>query len=658
MVVWLNIAWWGYLALWAVLLIHCLLKRKFFPLFGQGIGTKVFWLITFVFINPLLSLLYVIFGVFFKADEANVRKIHVKGAICLVLVLVVIGVFELPRPDGQKNEITILQAGQEKEKEEGLQAQAGILEANNSHSTATSSSKSGNARFYAKSIVIRSESDHVLIDKVCRFVQEKIVQLPYVDQVEYWPSGVEMDDPLRQADIIIVLDARKIHEGGFGIERKLEANISCYVGTEPVEKFHHSHYHNSPPVIRFAMHSHLEHSSNFKGFENGRAKYKQQSENIGQEFVEAITKQFDKWVENHGLLPELPESMYGREVVNVEFEFLKERNAKRIHHSGGLLTNYNAVWSYEDERANDEVFKDVRDILREQGWTGGKHLDKESKHKRENFTMSKGDDHMQIFRKRGRSDSGGIISGDSESLEKKRPIIVEYLSLFTDEQINDILSTFFASDADIDTKLIFENFSSDERVKQLLLDSVESQQVKTMDGYLLIGQYYADREEMAKAKEALMMARAMGRAERKHNPDENEIKELAKEIGDESLAKAEVVEEYYQRAGFVDFSTVENGKVYERAADEPLMFYTIPADEEGNEKVKIKTIVIRIIKMIGTEDEYEVERITKQGGGSSVGKSGWTGRIYFHDSMGHKELFRLDVEKLEDERFKLTVRKE
>jgi len=660
MVIWLTIAQWGYLALWAALLIHCLVKKKFFPIFGRGLGTKVFWLITFVFVNPLLTLLYVIFGLVFKADETNVRKIHVRGTICLVLVLAVIGVFEIPKPGGPENEITILRAGQEKEKEKGfnLHAQAGVLEANNSYSTTTSSSTSGSAKFYAESIVIRNESDHALVDKVGRFMQEKIVQLPYVEQVQYWPSGVEMNDPLSRADVIVVLDARKINEGGFGIKRKLEANISCYVGTDPVEKSHHSHYHNSPPMIRFAMNSHLMHSSHFTGFESGRAKYKQQSENIGQQFVEAITKQFDKWVEKHGLLPELPESMYGRGVLDVEFEFLKERNAKRIHHSGGLLTNYNAVWSYEDERANDEVFKEVRDILREQGWSGGNHLDREGKHKRENFTMSRDDEHMQIFRKRGRSDSGGIISGDSESLEKKLPIIVEYVSLFTDEQMNDVLGKLFASEAGLDVKLMFENFGSDETVKQLLFDSVESQQVKTMDGYLLIGQHYADRDEMAKAKEALMMARALGRAEREHNPAENEIKKLAEKIGDESLAKGEVAVEYYRRAGFVDFSTVENGTVYERATDQPIMFYTVPADDEGNDKAWIKTIVFRISKLIGTEGEYEMEKITKQGGGSSVGKNGLSGRIYLHDSSGHKKLLSLGIEQLEGERFKLTVRKE
>ncbi|MHC4565601.1 MAG: hypothetical protein ACYTE3_07550 [Planctomycetota bacterium] len=659
MVFWLNFAWWGYHAIWAVLLIHCLLKRKFFPLFGRGWGTKIFWLITFVFRNPLLTLLYVIFAVILKAEEKNQRRILAGGAMCLVFVLLVIAVDLWPKPDWWSNDITTVRAGQEKEEEKGFgfQDQVGALQANNSISTVTSSSKSGNAKFCAKSIIIRSKSDHLVIDKACRFMQEKIVELPYVDEVQYWPFGIETDDPLSRADVIVVVDARKIAEGGFGITRKLEANVTCFVGTEPVEKFDHTHYSNTPPVIRFSMNSSLQHRSVFKGFESSKVKYKQQSESIGEQFAEAIKKQFDKWVEDHGLLPELPEYMYSREVREVGFRFLKARNAKRLYHGGGLLMNYCAVWSYEDQHSNDTAFREVRDILRQQEWSGGNELDNEAGDNCQSFTMSKGDEHIQIFRERGRRDSGGIFDGDDGDLEKKLPIIVEYSSLFTREQMDDVLGRLFASEADLDTKLIFENFSSDENVRQLLLDAVETQQVKTMDGYLLIGQHHAGKDDKAKATEALMMARAMGRAEKKHNPASNEIKSLAKKIGDESLAKAEVGVEYYRRAGFIDLSTANDGVEYERAADEPLMFYAVSADEEGVEKAGIKTIVLRIGKVSGAEDQYELETITKQGGSSSTGKRGLDSSIILHDSMGHKVWFTLNVEKLGGERFRLTVRK-
>ncbi|MEJ2703332.1 MAG: hypothetical protein P8Z79_12905 [Sedimentisphaerales bacterium] len=658
MVFGLNLLWWGYLALWAVLLIHCLVKKRFFPVLGRGWGTKVFWLVTFIFRNPLLTLLYVIFGVFSKADEANVHKIHVRGAICLALVLVVVGVFELPKPDRQKNEATVLYAGQDKDKEKGLNfhAQAGVLESNNSLSTGTSSTTSGNAKLVAGSIIIRNESHHVLIDKACRFMQAKLVELPYVEKVEYWPSGVEMSDPLNRADIVIAVDAHKITEGGFGINRKLQAEISCYAGTEPVETFHHTHYHNSPPRINFSMNNNLTHNSLFKGFESSKAKYEQQSKDIGQQLVGAITKQFEKWIEKYGLMPELPEYMYGREGNEVEFDFLKDRNALLLHHSGGLLNNFYTVWSYEDERPNVEAFRDVCEILREQGWAGGyggKESGKRNEHKIESFTMSKGDDHIQIFRMRGRKDSGGIINGDDESLEKKLPIIVEYQSLFTNEQIDDVLGKLFASEADLDTKLIFENYSFDKGVKQLLLDSVRSQSIKTMDGYLMVGRYYAHEDETAKATEALMMARALGRAEQDHGPSSNEIRKLAKKIGDESLAKVAIGIEHYKRAGFIDLSTVQDGAVYERAVDEPLMFYSV-ADDGNN----IKTITIRISKVAGKEDQYETQIIKKQPGSTSVSNSGLAERVFLLRGDEGQRSLRLDIDKLENERFKLTVQGE
>ncbi|HUV63572.1 MAG TPA: hypothetical protein VMW24_06705, partial [Sedimentisphaerales bacterium] len=341
----------------------------------------------------------------------------------------------------------------------------------------------------------------------------------------------------------------------------------------------------------------------------------------------------------------------------VEFEFLKDKNAKQLHLSGGLLTNCRAVWSYEDERANVDAFRDVRDILRERGWHGGQELDKEIKHKLESLTMSKADDHIQVFRMRGRGESGGVLFGDQEGLQKKLPIIVEYLSLFTKEQADDALRRLFGSDADLETKLIFDNFSSSENVKQLLFDSVESQPVKTMDGYLLLARHYAGKEDMAKATEALMMARVMARAESEHHPAGNEIKELAKKIGDESLATANIGIEHYQRAGFIDISTLEDGAVYERALDEPLLFYTLPEEQEDADKNDIKTIVMRIREVLGTEDQYEVEKIEKQRSFSSRGKNGLNQSIFLGGSAGGDTSLRLEVKKLEDGRFRLTTHK-
>ena len=66
-------------------MIHCLFKRRFFPLLGPAPATKAFWLVTFVFVNPLLTLLYLIFAVAMKAKPKNARTVNAGRVICLVL---------------------------------------------------------------------------------------------------------------------------------------------------------------------------------------------------------------------------------------------------------------------------------------------------------------------------------------------------------------------------------------------------------------------------------------------------------------------------------------------------------------------------------------------------------------------------------------------
>ena len=646
MMAWLDLAWWGYMVLWGVLLIHCLLKRSFFPLIGPHWATKGFWTITFVFTNPLLTLLYVIFGVFFNAQgrpaKTLVTTLRVVG---LVLILGIIGIFELPHPASEKKHM--LSSG----------AQTGVLEAKNSMNSSTVSSTSGHARFSAKRVSIRCESSHTLIDKVCRDIQQKMATLPYIETVDYWPYGIEQTGSLGRTDVYIVIKADEISEEAFGIHRKGNADISCYVGDKPEPKYHHIGRGNTP-TMNFSMNAHLEHSSVFKGFESQQWKYKQQSINIAQQFIDTITKQFDKWIKQHGLLPELPEYMYGTEATDVQFDFLKRKNATCLHRSEGLLKNSCVVWRYEDDRNNKEAFGEVRDLLKAQGWRGGNALDREGDQRLESFAMSKKNNHIQVFRKRGRNKHGGILYGDQETSEDKLPIIVEYVSLFSKTQIDGALRQLFASDVNIETKLLFENTSYDEQVKQLLLDSVKSQRVKTMQGYLLLGRHHAGQKDMDQAADALMLAKAMSRTLREHNPATNEFKSLAKQIGDESLSSAEVGIEYFQRAEFIDMSTVDAGTEFERALGEPLMFYQHPTSlEKEDEETNIKTVVIRISSTTTTDNDnpHQVETIAKATNQSSVRTRGLSENILVHTPVIQEGYFRLKIKALEGDIFKLTV---
>lgn len=253
----------------------------------------------------------------------------------------------------------------------------GVLRSNNGITTATSSGNSGHARFCAESVVIQNKSDHPLIDKACRIMQAKIAERPYVREVQYWPAGAATSDPLSQGDIFIVVDAPSLSEKSFGIKRTVEAGVPCHAGSEPVEKSQHSYYGYSPPVMRFSTNSHLAQSSVFKGFETSKARYQQQSEDIAEQLVGAMTKQSDTGIDKHGLLPELPEYLYITEPNAVTFEFPEEKGTTLLYHSGGLLIDCRTLWTYGDERSNLEAFREVCDSLQAQGWQGGYQLNRE-----------------------------------------------------------------------------------------------------------------------------------------------------------------------------------------------------------------------------------------------------------------------------------------
>jgi len=52
----------AYLLLWLALLVGCVRKREFCPLLGTSRATRLFWLATFVFFNPVLTILYLLFA--------------------------------------------------------------------------------------------------------------------------------------------------------------------------------------------------------------------------------------------------------------------------------------------------------------------------------------------------------------------------------------------------------------------------------------------------------------------------------------------------------------------------------------------------------------------------------------------------------------------
>lgn len=652
-----------YFIVWFLLLLHCLRRRRFFPILGPGIATKILWLVTFVFFNPLLTLLYLVFGVLLQ-PLSSIRKhrlAYIGSAIAILLIAVTILFFETPTIYRRSGPVTISDSTSPSSVQSNkpllrFQAHAGSLRSENNHSTSTFSTHSQNARFAGGSIVILCQDDHLLLDRVARLLQQKLVGQDYIRRITYYPFG--QDRPVTQnlPDVFITLALQHIDESRSPIGRKLDATITCQAGTSLYPGRSHTSYPNSPPRLSFGIDSRLQHRSEFTGIESRQARYSQQAKDIVEQIAKGLTNQFDKWINKHGLMPELPEFLYGESVTIPDLPFLKSDSVWKIMSGSGLLINNHSTWMFTDGRSTLDVLKECCAQLRELGFFGGEQLDTESEHLPESFTMSKGNEHVTVFRQsRRHTNTRRIIFNNRESGQNQlMPFVVHYQSLFDKEQMRQAMDKLLEADMDIETVLIFEEQIRRSDQRQRLFSLLETNPAHSMRGCLMLAKLCADDGRTEKALDAFMQARALARMERQHNPETNQFKQVAKQLGDESLATVEIDLEHFRKVGFFDLTDTTEPVSIEKAVDEPAAFCV------RNDAGRVGTVVLQIepipkpFKPSEQAPQYQLAKIIKTGNSSSIGTSilhGGTTSAYVQD-YGTIEI---KIESLENKRFIFTV---
>ena len=162
-VFWLKVLSWlpwmligGYLFVWVVLLVNCLRRREFVVLAGDEKKTRWFWLVTFLFFNPLLSVLYIAF-VLVKPS----RPLPARWKMVCVLGAVAIGFFvNIP---GLTHLWMVPVMGEPGDEAPWMKLHASVIEARNNFSTSHSTSSTNNDRFVCRRVCIINESNHSLL---------------------------------------------------------------------------------------------------------------------------------------------------------------------------------------------------------------------------------------------------------------------------------------------------------------------------------------------------------------------------------------------------------------------------------------------------------------------------------------------------------------
>lgn len=319
-IMWNSIAWYTfnilYLIIWSALLIHCLFRRELCPIFGRLWVTKILWLLTFPFLNPLLTFLYLAFGVLLRYSETEEQRksISFGSMIAIACIIVVLVLFEQPFTGYKAETIVITSKSGDKESERRnrlfhvLDAHIGTIEANNS--VIGSISVPDGTRVSPRNILIVCQNPHRLIDRMLREFQQSLVQLPYVDNVTYSPFGTQPEPDEFLPDILITIEIPKVAEKTFLCGRRLETAIKWKVSSPIISEQSHAADPSKPAKVKFNIEGGLNHYSETLAIESARAKYKLEASNIAKAMIKLFSKEFEDLLDKHERLPKLAETLH------------------------------------------------------------------------------------------------------------------------------------------------------------------------------------------------------------------------------------------------------------------------------------------------------------------------------------------------------------
>jgi len=670
-----------YLVIWSALLIHCLMRRHFYPVFGRGWGTKVFWLLTFVFFNPLLTFLYFVFGFLLRPvkvrESGEDLKFPATGGAVVALAFVgfVLVFYEWPFAGYSAGPVVIRSESQEpNESFRGFeespepavwrlgsqahlpaigQGRVAMGKARNGVQTFGSTSAQSGTSASVRNVMLICQNRHRLLDRVARQLQKSLVRLPDVDKVEYYPYGTRPEPGGILPDIFITVDTLEFQETAFLRSRHLKAIIQWKVGNTLCNDSKVAA--SSGAVAGFNAESRLDHESTVVGIEGPRAKYKLEADGISAEMTKSISKQFASLLDKYGRLPKAPQTLYGTYCEPPAFPFLTDHAAEQLVSGHGLLKNNQTVWRFAENKTADEALTAYRDELKASGW----NCEEQSK---DYLWMQRRNEHVSIFQEHRRDAAGGALDGGradpSAAGASGVSMIAQYTSDFTDEQMRQAMEALLAGETDVRTLLAFERYFTPEQLERLRA-VVEAIPAYSLDGSLMLGRYWAARGQMDKGRQCLMRARALLYAEKEPDLKSQEIRSLAKKLADESLAEAPMSEETLRDVGFVDAGQLTEPLKAERGPDEPLLLYR----RLGNGQ--FHTFALRVTRsrdasssasyVLLAVESREGRSVSIEAAGADRPGGAWAAEFTSQSPTGEGKPMHLTVESVGDRRFLFVV---
>jgi len=527
------------------LLILCFRRKQFWPIIGDSATTKYFWLGTFIFINPVLTALYFIFGQF-RLPEAKQNRF----ALATVLAFVIVG-FYLNFPG-----ITHLWMqpflGRSADENKGPYFHANLAAIKSSNNTGTSSSSrsSSNDQLACRNVAIFCENDHVLLQRVGNILRDLVEEIPNVETVDYYNSELLPPEPGLSPDIFIRLKLNHIKENIWPYDLKLQAEIQATISDTAIPGGGGYKNNRTPPIINYNLEAKITHKSETTGYESKR--YNMAAKDIAEQISKELAKNLKNWQEKHGLLPELSEDFYGKYKPNELPEPLKSSGVKKLYSYSGFMKHNETAWQLDVTGDFIEQLKQMQQQMIELGWMG---IDSNFDERVLELRMKKENRQLYIFKRREDSSSERtvLISSNSQNEDKEisTRLCIRDVELLPDEELYLAIDKLFEEPIDIELIMLFERMHNSQQ-REKYFELLKSQPPSSLYSQVRLAEMYEGRKMFEESKRTLLRAAAMLWAIRDQNNLKGRLKKLAKKLGDEKLVDQKPDKELLLDMGYIE----------------------------------------------------------------------------------------------------------
>ena len=637
-----------YLICWIALVVHWWRRKSFFPIFGTGRSTRIWWGVTFLFFHPLLSLLYLVYGVLHRPPAERTRPIppiylNASRAAVLILSFLVVVLFRLP--SGTRNTEPIVADSRTEPRDDGLTLKAHATSFKSSNNTSSFSSYSSHtgSRLGVRDVLITVESDHPLLHKIALHVQEALTNLPMVDRVVYLPAGLHLEEPQRLPGMFVNLQMPAFHEVGLPGVRKVEAEVEAQASVAGPLSDSHVSRENDPPLVEFSIGVQVQHASSTAGIETAGAVYDQEAKSIGEQTAGHIVKKLTEMAEKSGILPPYPDYFYGPYEPAPPLPFLDAEDLTMLFTGTCMMSTNRTVWTYRDDRPTTVAIQSMRDALARDGWPVPRNAGTYEPF--DVIEFERGNEIVKVFRKkkphtRFVHHHPRPIGTPDAAQSPEPPMIAMYERRFTRAETNAALERLINEGADVDTLIPLS--PAIRRAPEALRDQYDRLLVQSrpssINACIELVRFYNRRDETARALDALDQARAYVRLLKAHNPRQGDFKKLAKELNAEEHLERPIPESALHAVGLIPLDGLTSPVTRTVRIGQPVGFYRYGENKESGDPVQ--TVAFAVIedtspsgrktapKQARDHDprsRWRIQRVTKYGGSTLSSTSG--GRI-------------------------------